>query len=311
MLAGAQDNGSHMFNAAGINAVTTVTGGDGAFCFIDTTNTSVWVTSNPGGFFNVYRSNGVYLGTAGSGNGRFIDPADYANTLNVLYYGEAEGLYGRLFNVESGSASYGTVSVATAMGANRQVSCVKVDPTDETTIWLGCSNSETNAGAAVTPILVKVIRADGLTSGPPAGRPSATAFTGPALAAGASISNIDIEPGNSNHMILSVANFGETSVWESTNGGTSWTSVEGNLPDMPVRWALFVPNGYHARGATIGGVMLATELGVWSTTTLSGGSTNWVANNSGLANVRIDQLVIRYADKAVAAACDSGSAMAK
>lgn len=302
MLAGSQDNGTHQFNAAGMNTVSTVTGGDGAFCFIDTTNTTVWVTSNPGGFFNIYRSSGVFNSTRGSGNGRFIDPADYANTLNVIYCGDADGFYGRVFNVESGVTSYGTVDVSVAMGVNRQVSCVKVDPADETIIWLGCSNSENNAGAPVTPSLVRVIRANGPTMGPPANQPSPTAFAGPALAAGSYISNIDIEPGNSNHMILSVANFGVTSVWESTNGGTSWTTIEGNLPDMPVRWALFVPSGYHARGAAIGGVILGTELGVWSTNTLNAGLTSWAANNSGLANVRVDQLALRYRDKTVAVA---------
>jgi hypothetical protein len=302
MLAGSQDNGTHLFGSSGINTVSTVTGGDGGLSFIDQTNGSVWITANPGGFYNIYRSNGVYFGTGGSGNGRFIGAADYANTLNTLYYGDNDGLYGRIFNVESGSATFGTVNVSATMGANRQVSCVKVDPADETVIWLGCSDSENNSGAAVTPILLKVIRANGPTSGPPANQPSATAFAGPALPAGAYISNIDIETGNSNHMIMTVSNYGVTSVWESTNGGTSWTAVEGNLPDMPIRWATFIPNGYSARGQAIGGVLLATELGVWTTATLNGGSTVWVSNNAGLANVRIDQLVLRTSDNVVGVA---------
>lgn len=303
MLAGSQDNGSHLFGSAGINSVSTVTGGDGGLSFIDQTNGTVWVTANPGGYYNIYRSSGSsYIGTAGSGNGRFIGAADYANTLNVLYYGDGDGLYGRVFNVESGSATFGTVSVSAAMGTNRQASCVKVDPNDETTIWLGCSDSENNTGAAVAPNLVRVIRANGPTGGPPADRPSATAFTGPVLPAGAYISNIDIEPGNANHMILTVSNYGVTSVWESTDGGSNWSSVEGNLPDMPIRWALFIPNGFHARGQAIGGVMLATELGTWTTDALNGSSTVWTANNSGLANVRVDQLVLRTADNIVGAA---------
>ncbi len=302
MLAGSQDNGSHLFGAAGINTVSTVTGGDGGLSFIDQTNGSVWITANPGGYYNIYRSNGVYLGTGGSGNGRFIGAADYANTLNVLYYGDANGRYGRIFNVESGSASYGTVNFATEMGANRQVSCVRVDPADETIIWLGCSDAENNAGAAVTPILLKVIRANASTGGGPGTTPAATAYTGPVLPAGAFISNIDIEPGNSSHLIMTVSNYGVNSVWESTDGGSNWVSVEGNLPDMPIRWALFIPNGYSARPEAIGGVMLGTELGVWTTSSLSGGSTVWTANNSGLANVRIDQMVLRSSDNMVGAA---------
>lgn len=302
MLGGSQDNGSHLFGSLGVNSVSSVSGGDGGLCFIDATNGSVWITANPGGYYNLYRSNGTYIGTAGSGNGRFIGAADYANTLNVLYYGDGDGLYGRLLSAESGSATYGTVNVSGAMGVNRQVSCVKVDPADESVIWLGCSDSENNTGAAVTPSLVRVIRANNSTMGPPANQPSATAFAGPALPAGAYISNIDIETGNSNHMILTVSNYGVTSIWESIDGGTNWTSIEGNLPDMPVRWALFIPNNYSARQQAIGGVMVATELGVWSTSSLNGGSTTWLPNNSGLANVRIDNLVLRSSDHFVGAA---------
>ena len=303
MIAGAQDNGSHLFGSAGVNSVSSVTGGDGGFCFIDATNSSVWITSNPEGIFNVYRSSGTYIGTEGTGsiNERFIDPADYASTLNVLYCGDLAGLYGRVFNVESGATSYNTVDVSTEMGANRQVSCVKVDPNDETTIWLGCSVSET-ASSNVAPNLLKVIRANNATGGPPANRPAATAFTGPSLPAGAYLSSIDIEPGNSSHMLLTASNYGVTSVWESTDGGTNWTAVEGNLPDMPVRWGIFIPAGFTARTEAVGGVMLATELGVWTTAALNGGSTVWAANNSGLANVRTDQLVLRSSDKLVAAA---------
>jgi hypothetical protein len=315
MIAGSQDNGSHLFSSSGINSVSSVTGGDGGFCFIDKTNSSVWITSNPAGIFNTYRNNGgTFVSSEGTGNflkERFIDPADYADTLNVLYCGDLDGLYGRVANVESGITNYTTVSVSAEMGTNRQVSCVKVDPNDETTIWLGCSVAE-DASSNVAPNLLKVIRANNSTGGAPANRPSATAFTGPSLPAGAYISSIDIEPGNSNHMILSVSNYGVASVWESTDGGTNWNSLDNNgvnLPDMPIRWAIFTPSGYLAgrtssieRISSIGGVMLATELGVWTATSLNGTSTVWTAQNSGLANVRTDQLILRNSDKLVAAA---------
>jgi hypothetical protein len=78
-----------------------------------------------------------------------------------------------------------------------------------------------------------------------------------------------------------------------------------NLPDMPVRWGVFIPGGYNARTtatAATGGIMLATELGVWTTSSSNGSTTIWTSNNSGLANVRTDQLVIRSADKLVGAA---------
>jgi len=308
MIAGAQDNGSHLFSSLGINTVSSVTGGDGGPCFIDETNGTVWITSNPGGYFNLFRNSGsTSVGTAGNGNGRFVSVADYADNLNVLYAGDGDGLYRRVLSIESGTATQTTVDVGAQMGANRQVSCIKADPNDETTIWLGCSVSE-NATTGVTPILLKVIRANASTSGPPASRPAATAFTGPTLPAGAYISSMDIESGNSNHLLLTVSNYGVASVWESTNGGVNWNSLDNNgvnLPDMPVRWGIFISSGYSARvteTAAVGGIMLATELGVWTTSGANGLLTPWVANNLGLANVRVDQLVLRNSDKLVAAA---------
>ena len=60
---------------------------------------------------------------------------------------------------------------------------------------------------------------------------------------------------------MTLSNYGRVSVWETTNGGTTWTDKEGNLPDMPVRWALYNPLDRSQ-------VFLATEVGVWSTENL-------------------------------------------
>ena len=268
------------------------------FAFIDQTNSSVWITSFTGSVFNLFRSNGSYIRSTTDNNGRFIDPADYDNSFNVLYYGADVGKYGRLKNVESGAAGFSVKDISAATGS-RQVSAVKVDPNNAATIWLGCS---TNGVTSIAPNLVKVTSADGTT-------PVATTFTGPSLPPKAYISSIDIEQGNSNHMLLTVSNYGAASVWESTDGGTNWTSLDNNgvnLPDMPIRWGIFIPSGYNARtastAAATGGIMLATELGVWATSTSNATSTVWTSNNTGLANVRVDQLVLRSSDKMVAAA---------
>ena len=65
---------------------------------------------------------------------------------------------------------------------------------------------------------------------------------------------------------------------------------------MPVRWALFNPGNSNE-------VILATEVGVWSTTQLETQALPiWSPSNSGLANVRVDMLQIRSSDNAVIAA---------
>ena len=78
------------------------------------------------------------------------------------------------------------------------------------------------------------------------------------------------------------------------NGCESWEEKESNLPDMPIRWAI-----YHPAKAT--SAMLATEMGVWTTYNLEDDSVNWIPDNTGLANVRIDMLQLRDADNTVLA----------
>jgi len=113
----------------------------------------------------------------------------------------------------------------------------------------------------------------------------------------ANISCILVEPGNDNHLIATFSNYGAAGqVFESTDGGTMWTNLTNDLPDMPVRWAMFHPFDEDK-------VLLATELGVWSTDDLDGVNTEWwPSNNFGLANVRVDMLQYRPSDHLVAAA---------
>ena len=99
-------------------------------------------------------------------------------------------------------------------------------------------------------------------------------------------------------MLVTYSNYGVTSIYESLNAtqaSPTWTAVEGNLPDMPVRWAMFDPRNSDW-------ALIATELGVWSTDDINGGSTDWDPTNSGLANVRVDMLQYRASDRTIAAA---------
>jgi hypothetical protein len=294
MLAGAQDNGSHKFSSGGINSINTVTGGDGAYCFISQTNSNYQLTSYV--YSRFYRStNGgsSFATVINNASGRFINPAELDQN-NILYFGNLDGSYGNYDLITGGSPNYIDLTSSATL-TNLQVSAIKADPNANYVIYCAFSTSETS-GSSIVPKLLKVINANGSTTGPPAQRPSATEITLPAFAAGSYISSIDVEAGNSNHILLTLSNYGVTSVWESTNSGSSWNNIEGNLPDMPVRWGMFIPSGYGYK------IMLATELGVWTTSAINGTSTVWAADNSGLANVRVDMLRLRSGDKTMAAA---------
>jgi hypothetical protein len=298
MLAGAQDNGTHKFSSAGLGSVNTATTGDGGYCFIDQNNPTYQVSSYIYAKYFISRNGGttfsVNANFSGTSNGRFINPTDYDNTQKIIYASYTDANLIRITNVTSGVPA--STPISFPLAGTMRVSAVKVDPNTANRVWVVFSSSSTSS----VPQIYYVDNADGAS-------PTITQVTNPGVSSGGYISSIDIEQGNANHVIMTVSNYGVSSVWESTNLGSTWASLDNNgvnLPDIPVRWAIFLPSGYSFTGrmdAAVGGIMLATELGVWTTTTANGTSTVW-AQSSGLPNVRVDMLVLRNSDKTIAAA---------
>jgi hypothetical protein len=79
-------------------------------------------------------------------------------------------------------------------------------------------------------------------------------------------------------------------------------NIEGNIPDVPVRWGMFLPPSLSVDGVTGGGILVGTEIGVWYALTTSGVTTAWTPQNNGLPNVRTDMLRYRTSDGLVAVA---------
>jgi PKD repeat protein len=63
---------------------------------------------------------------------------------------------------------------------------------------------------------------------------------------------------------------------------------------MPIRWALFNPKNRKE-------VIIATEVGVWSTDDITASSPVWTASNNGLAHTRVDMLQYRTSDSLIMA----------
>ncbi|UOQ66022.1 T9SS type A sorting domain-containing protein [Hymenobacter volaticus] len=280
-LAGSQDNGTQLFNGVGVVGTTTATGGDGAFCFIDEDEPQFQFTSY---VYSQYRrsTNG---GTSFSNHnisatlGSFINPTDYDSRSNTMYGGYGAN---QMFRWLNATTTAGTTATAVPLPGAGTVTHVTVSPGVANRIYVG-----TNSG--------KVLRIDSTLNVAPRA-PVITEIRVPAASpAPGSVSCVAVDRNNEQHLVVTYSNYGVTSVWETTNGGTAWRNVEGNLPDMPVRWALFDP----ADGTRI---MLATELGVWATDNLAASTVSWQPANNGLANVRVDMLRMRTSDKQVAAA---------
>ncbi|MEQ1675318.1 MAG: hypothetical protein ABL876_01375 [Chitinophagaceae bacterium] len=273
-IAGAQDNGMHRLNHPGLDSSIEFYGGDGMFCAFDQNEPQFQFGA---AFNNNIRrtiNGGVSWGNVSFTGGRFVSPWDYDNTGNKIYMCSGNGNYIRWDNPQGGAVVSPTVTVGDFGGL--QVSAVHVSPYTANRVFFGTSNGSTS----------RLVRADDAHTA----TPTTTIITPPGSAG---FLNCVVTGSSDQNLIACFSNFGVTNVWVSTNGGTTWTASDGNLPDMPVRWALFHPDSDTK-------AFIATATGVWETDLLNGGSTVWAANSS-FPNVSTDMIKYRPMDRTIAA----------
>ncbi len=274
-LAGAQDNGTIQLTKDALSKGFEVTGGDGGFCHIDQNEPQFQYSSYTYNSYRVSTDGGNNFSSVNFGNtGRFINPTDYDNANNIMYCTNNADEYLVWSNPSTAGNTF-TAKAVTALG-NSRVSAIYVSPNVNNRVYFGSGTG-------------RVVRVDNANA-----TPAATLISVNAMHNG-TVSCIAVETGNDNHLLVTYSNYGVASVWETKNGGTNWANVENNLPDMPVRWALFNPKNSKE-------ALLATELGVWSTDLLDSTNTNWAPSINGLTYVRTDMLQTRQSDNLVIAA---------
>lgn len=276
LIGGTQDNGTHIFTDTGINSTSEITGGDGGFCFIDSVNGSTYITSyvyNSWFYYNDFTAGFDRLD--GGQTGRFINPADYNHNTYSLY---AAGNKDKLFVIVD--LDFEAIFNEYAVGGDglngRELTALEVNRFDSSQLFSADDRGNVYriSGLPTSPISTQLDPNNTLPSG--------------------YISCIEMGK-DEDHLLITYSSYGVVSVWETKDGGSSWQSKEGNLPDMPIRWAIFNPKDRLQ-------VMLATEVGVWSTTNINASPVVWEPSNSNLANVRCDMLKYRNADGLVAVA---------
>ena len=277
-LAGAQDNGSQAFSLPRAQSTFEVTGGDGGFTHIDQLNPDLRISSYT--FASYYRSTdgGTHFEQfANEEVGYFINPTAYDSDRKILYSSASANIMRRFSSMD---ATIVTTDISLSLGGSN-ISALKVSPYNDV-VFVGTGGGR----------VYKISGASGAT-------PVATRIdlgTTPITTSGY-VSSIDVGV-NDDQLLVTFSNYGVNSVWETSNGGTAWYSKEGNLPDIPIRWALYNP-------ANRDKVLLATELGVWTTDNFGPGTASapvWGESNTSLARTRCDMLYYRSADKQVAVA---------
>ncbi len=252
-LAGSQDNGTQQFSSGLVSASLDVSGGDGGFCHFDQDNSDIRITSYIRNIYFVSSDGGeTYTEVHNDiNNGLFINPSEYDDGANILYanLGSSNSI-SRISDI-GGSNTHTNININFAGTLPPDITALKASPHTAHRLFLGGSDGTLyqvdNANTA-TPTTVQ------MNSTPTIG----------------SISCIDIGD-NDNELLVTFFNYGVNSVWETSNGGTNWNNKEGDLPDIPVRWALYNPDNRDE-------VLLATELGIYSSDNFNHGGTgspNW------------------------------------
>ena len=297
-LAGAQDNGTHQLTGEGLSQSTEVLGGDGGFVAIDQDEPKYQFGTY---VYNNFRrssdsgKNWQYIdfkkGTAfnQSDFGSFINPYDYDYKNNIIYAGgdaneffrwttPTTTLQGEYY--QSGNIPSGTSFVTGITSFNDgQVSAIKVSPHTDNRVYFGTDNGK----------IVYILGANNITTN----NPVTTDITGATMTDGAYVSSINV--GSSDQkLITSFSNYGINNVWVTSDGGLNWIAIDGDLPDMPVRWAMFYPGNDDK-------AIIATEAGVFTTELVNGASTKWLTSSS-FPSVRSDMLAYRESDRTLVTA---------
>lgn len=289
ILAGAQDNGTRRFTGAplanNLYSDAYYDGGDGAFVEFDDNNLykiSSYVYNNHYLYHAASNSYVDLIDAPDNDLGHFINEAALDRNLDIFYsYANQdettkEVTLNRVTGLSSNNPFYLDKSkIYMGIFSDEDVSYLSVSPyqATSTTLMVGFDNGR----------LFKVTNAN-LSS------PTITELTVPF---GGAISDIQYGT-NDNEIIVTISNYNTDSVFYTTDGGTTWNSKEGNLPDMPIRSALMNPENKNE-------VILGTELGVWGTTNFLSATPTWSQYTNGLGNVRITNLDYRPSTRTVLA----------
>jgi len=310
-IGGTQDNGAQqlsppnfVFPASGSDEGGLQAGplyqGDGAYTFIDQDNPNFQ-------FYSFQNSNLRYSIDGGknfyylqnSGLGEFVNPMEYDSQNNIWYvtglanFGGigVRSFYQRIKGFENISPAapdnYSSVNltdfVTLKTGANR-VSAIRLSPYTANRAFVGTAPGYTpsNSGIYVVDNMDTRVSED-----------LANMISLNTILPHNWISCIEVGASD-NNLLVTYSNYGVVSVYETQDGGASWQDKEGNLPDIPVRWALYNPSNRNQ-------AMVATELGVWYTDDITVVSPVW-EQVPDLESVRVDMLRYRPSDGMVFAA---------
>jgi len=292
-LGGTQDNGSPAFtwDGATTGPSTDVSSGDGSYCYMG--QNYAYISTQNGKILRIgYGANGLPLSPySQDGPWTSIDPADATGQLfinpfavdnndeNIMYYAAGGQVW---INRELGSipngqneTMQGWIAPNVLLSEGMTVTAISVSQTPGHILYYGAYSGNAK------PKIFKVknshydhellVRED---------------ISVEAAPSGAYPYYISVNPANADEIIVVFSNYGIQSAYHSTDGGATYTNIDGNLA------ATAENPGPSFRSAAIQNwegqktYYVSTSIGTYKTTALNGASTNWqVIAKDKLGNV--------------------------
>ncbi len=304
IMGGCQDNGTPFFRFDGTTTTPFLdaSSGDGAYAHFGPNY--AYTESQNGNLLRLHYDQSGNILPPFTNNNTFSDitPANAANQLfvnpfvtdpndaNMMYYLAGSDIWrnNQLNNIPD-NANKTTVgwtdltNFSAAQGYSMSTLAISTTPAN----ILYYAESNTQQGV---PKIFRVINANTATTG-------AVDISIPNAPAGAYVHNIAVNPDDANDIMIVMSNYNIVGLYHSTDGGQTYTAVEGNLqgtqqaPGPSLRGASILPTN----NGTV--YFAATSVGLFSTSTLNGNNTSWVQEGANvIGNVVSDYVVSRKSD---------------
>jgi uncharacterized repeat protein (TIGR01451 family) len=286
-FAGSQDQGVQQYS--GSPTWTVVQPCDGGWTAIDPSQSNnVYVVCETGTVQILKSINGgasfspAQTGINGADRVAFIPPMvmDPSHPQNLYF-----GTY-RIYQTTNGAASWTAISGDLTTGTNNPtISTIAVAPSDSNRVYVGTIDGRVKTTANATAGVAAIW----------------TDITGTLPNRAVSQMVVDPSTGSTAYAVMSGFTFGSDTqghIFKTTNAGTTWTDISGNLPNIPADDLVVDPD-------VANWLYVATDIGVYATT--NGGAT-WAPFGTGLPRTVVSSLKLHDPSRTLRAATMGRSA---
>lgn len=298
LIMGFQDNGNWSVNSTSGTATwgEEVGGGDGCHTAIVAGQNIRYISTQNGRVLRVEGTDpqnptaAVVVRSSDANNALFVNPFILdKNDQSIMYYPLGKKLLRNKSVNTVNNSSTGWEELTSAALASGNISALDVSKSTANVLYYGTDDGQvykvTDASTGTTPTVTDIYTSKGFPSN-------------------AHVSCITVDDEDANSVFVTFSNYGVNSIFHSTDGGSTWTDIGGNLEESTdgsgngpsIRWiAVHKP----ATGSKI--YYVGASTGLYSTTTLNGTSTSWTqASTSVIGNVPVSMIKTRSVDGLVA-----------